>query len=653
MTLTECFNNLCKKLKSLVTRVEGLEARSVYKSSVVNNGDGTYTHSDGDAGSTLIDYRPSDVACNGLRVDTVGKLYVEGLGYRRAKDWTELKSLLDAGTPAFVCDEIVATDAHVFDSGAIWFAPGGSIDTAGFAITLNIPLENPDNHQVFTNFVLDETYPARGTGGGSNLRGTFGGAPSRDPRWFGLTTSENGNTATLAEATANNNAIAAAALTAPIVNGKWLPTRVELPQGIIPIHRTIRLDGLRCSLVGSGGEPSSHGGTRLWCESSGFEFDTTHYIETELFPSGATPVIEVGYERDSTAVTQDEGFQCGVQGLAIVCPVNNIQGAGRVSGIMWESGLQENSKFSQLSISNYSAYGIGGPNYQTQDHNVPNPGDTGFPQVNSVVFEEFWIFDVHASFNDTNPFAIFGLNWEVRNASIIQVTGGPTYNTHTNSAMRCGSRTAGRVANIHFETSPAVGAPRAAIEVVESASGQNQGLHFDSITNDYKGNVPGGLDSSTILIDDDRASVTCTNIFHDGSENPAFTCIKDIQTGRIAAGGKTHAGASMYVPFYSRCYSYVSGGYHVDTTDPGLDLSGSAIYDPANLADGAGVTTTLAVVGARPGNYAEASFSNDLQGILLTAWVSANDTVSVRFQNETGAPLDLASGDLRARVRTH
>jgi hypothetical protein len=45
------------------------------------------------------------------------------------------------------------------------------------------------------------------------------------------------------------------------------------------------------------------------------------------------------------------------------------------------------------------------------------------------------------------------------------------------------------------------------------------------------------------------------------------------------------------------------------------------------------------------------SFSNDLQGITMTAWVSAANTVSVRFQNETGGVLDLASGTIKVRVR--
>jgi hypothetical protein len=80
-------------------------------------------------------------------------------------------------------------------------------------------------------------------------------------------------------------------------------------------------------------------------------------------------------------------------------------------------------------------------------------------------------------------------------------------------------------------------------------------------------------------------------------------------------------------------------------------LSGIATYDPASLGDGVGATTTVTCTGAALGDFAEASFSNDLQGITLTAWVSVANTVSVRFQNESGGTLDLTSGTLRVRVR--
>lgn len=83
---------------------------------------------------------------------------------------------------------------------------------------------------------------------------------------------------------------------------------------------------------------------------------------------------------------------------------------------------------------------------------------------------------------------------------------------------------------------------------------------------------------------------------------------------------------------------------------PSTFLIASATYDPPSLADGAGATTTITCTGAAVGDFAAATFSNDLQGITVTAWVSSSNTVSVRFQNESGGLLDLSSGTLRVRV---
>jgi hypothetical protein len=97
--------------------------------------------------------------------------------------------------------------------------------------------------------------------------------------------------------------------------------------------------------------------------------------------------------------------------------------------------------------------------------------------------------------------------------------------------------------------------------------------------------------------------------------------------------------------------SLTFAGYCSTVSAYGARMFGTATYDPASLTDGAGVTTTVTVTGAVLGDFAEATFSLDLQGITMTAWVSAADTVSVRFQNETGGTIDLASGTILARAR--
>lgn len=117
---------------------------------------------------------------------------------------------------------------------------------------------------------------------------------------------------------------------------------------------------------------------------------------------------------------------------------------------------------------------------------------------------------------------------------------------------------------------------------------------------------------------------------------------KSVRTpdGDALAGGELIAG---------RVYPLVYDGTNLRMlTWPVLE--GSATFNPASLADAAGETTTVTVTGAAVGDYVEVAFSNALQGITVTGWVSATNTVSVRFQNESGGTLDLASGTLRARV---
>lgn len=79
-------------------------------------------------------------------------------------------------------------------------------------------------------------------------------------------------------------------------------------------------------------------------------------------------------------------------------------------------------------------------------------------------------------------------------------------------------------------------------------------------------------------------------------------------------------------------------------------LTGSKTWDPASVANGGEVNTTVAVTGAVVGNYVQASFSNDLQALTLTGYVSAADTVTVVLANNTGGAIDLASGTLKVRV---
>lgn len=99
-------------------------------------------------------------------------------------------------------------------------------------------------------------------------------------------------------------------------------------------------------------------------------------------------------------------------------------------------------------------------------------------------------------------------------------------------------------------------------------------------------------------------------------------------------------------------YSYTNTGQSL--LDGGMTnryiLHGSATYDPPSLVDGAGATAAVAVSGARLGMIASAGFSNDVQGLLVSASVQLADTVTVRFFNDTGGTVNLASGTLNVVV---
>jgi hypothetical protein len=82
-------------------------------------------------------------------------------------------------------------------------------------------------------------------------------------------------------------------------------------------------------------------------------------------------------------------------------------------------------------------------------------------------------------------------------------------------------------------------------------------------------------------------------------------------------------------------------------------LGGSTTYDPGNIAAGTFATTTVTVTGATLYNHASAHFdqANLLgSGILVTAQVTAADTVTVTLFNMDSSDHDLAQGTLGVRV---
>ena len=147
----------------------------------------------------------------------------------------------------------------------------------------------------------------------------------------------------------------------------------------------------------------------------------------------------------------------------------------------------------------------------------------------------------------------------------------------------------------------------------------------------------------------------------EGATSVTVAAISTVADGDIVGllldNGETHwtavsglTGSTFTIAAIPAGRSVSDGGRIVFNRWASSAITGSVTYNPNSLADGAGETTTLTVTGAALGDQVVASFSNDLQGIILSAWVSSANTVSVRFQNETGSSIDLANGTIRVRV---
>ena len=128
-----------------------------------------------------------------------------------------------------------------------------------------------------------------------------------------------------------------------------------------------------------------------------------------------------------------------------------------------------------------------------------------------------------------------------------------------------------------------------------------------------------------------------------------------VDTARINTGGtfrpETDDNADLGSPTNEFKDAYIDGIGYVD--DLRVEVASrftyavSAAYDPPSIADGAQATTTVTVTGAALGDFVLASFSLSLAGVIMTAYVSAADTVTILLQNETGAAVDLAAGTLK------
>lgn len=130
-----------------------------------------------------------------------------------------------------------------------------------------------------------------------------------------------------------------------------------------------------------------------------------------------------------------------------------------------------------------------------------------------------------------------------------------------------------------------------------------------------------------------------------------FARRRDGSGSPIGAITATQAG-SVYSDTSGAGKSWVSRAANNTDWDPiPRTFTGSMTKDWGSIVVGASAPPqTVTVTGAVLGDFAQASMNIDLQGLTMTAYVSAADTVTVVLANLTAGAVDLVSGTLNVRV---
>src|SRR5262249_57763162 len=79
-------------------------------------------------------------------------------------------------------------------------------------------------------------------------------------------------------------------------------------------------------------------------------------------------------------------------------------------------------------------------------------------------------------------------------------------------------------------------------------------------------------------------------------------------------------------------------------------IEASSAWDPGNVSAGSFVSADVTVGGAALGDLAVGSFSLDVQDLVLSAAVTAADTVTVTLSNNTAGAVNLNTGTLFVKV---
>ena len=97
------------------------------------------------------------------------------------------------------------------------------------------------------------------------------------------------------------------------------------------------------------------------------------------------------------------------------------------------------------------------------------------------------------------------------------------------------------------------------------------------------------------------------------------------------------------------CLTAAAGAFTWKPFGP-IPFTGSTTWNPGNLILAATELKTITVTGAALGDISSVSFGLDTQGMLLTSYVSAANTVTAQLYNPNAGAVNLASDTVRATV---
>lgn len=188
------------------------------------------------------------------------------------------------------------------------------------------------------------------------------------------------------------------------------------------------------------------------------------------------------------------------------------------------------------------------------------------------------------------------------------------------------------------------GATRMSLPAVAPSIIEGRHPHLPFTAADTTPSVDGG----TCFKFANAGSVSVTT-FNDGYEGKRISVLGDGLTTLVHPGIVCPLGRSYLVKTNDVVDLELRAGVWV-VVSPIRKLSVSSTVDPTSIAIGGSLAATVAVTGASMGDIVQVTFSLDLQGLTLTGYVSAPDTVTYVLANNTAGAINLAVGSFRVFV---